>query len=182
MALGDTAFFRCHRKRKHILFVVKGDLRQKGVDLCHHLPISFVTGLTEGTEELRQGADLVVGYALDGHIADAHLVRVIGAAVCQGRVCHRHPAFHTDGDRHFHQLCSLQKFLCAGNGIVVDDTGGAKAFHPCRINGGGGRIGREGIGGVDVVIYVLAHLGRKLGIRKDLCKIGKPLLLCRCVQ
>ena len=182
VALGDAALFRCHRKGKHILVIIQGDLRQNLVDPCYHLTVSFITSLTERTEELCQRADLVVGYTLDGHIANANLIRVIGAAVFQSSTGHRHPAFHTDGDRHFCQFCSLQKFLCTGNRVVVDNTGSAKAFHPGCIDSSGRRIGREGVSGVDVVIYVLGHLRRELGIRQDFCQIGKPLFLGRCVQ
>ena len=176
MALGNAAVFGCLGKGKHIPVIVQGN-SHKFVDSCNHLPVAFMTGSLIGLKELGKGVDLIVGYGLDRHIADAHLVRVVGATALKPRAVHGYPGFHTNGYRHIHQFCRLQELLRAGNGVMVDDTGGTQALHPGSVDRCGGGVGGERVGGMDVVIDVLGHHRRENRGFQDLGKIVQPLRL-----
>ena len=176
MPLRDAAALVVHGEGQHVPVIVQV-LPQQSVDLVDHLPVASVPGRPIGGEPLVEGLDLVVGDGLDGHIADAHLIGVVGAAPLEAGAVHAGAAFHAHGDGNLHQPGGLEKFPRTGNGIVVDDAGGAEALHPGRVDRRRGRIGGEGIGGVDVVIDVLRDHGRELGGFQNFLQVRKALRL-----
>ena len=60
---------------------------------------------------------------------------------------------------------------------MVDDTGSTQALHSGGVDGSRGRIGGEGIGGMDVVIDILGNHGRELGGLQDLLQVRQTLFL-----
>ena len=181
MPLGDAAALVVHGQGQHVPVVVQ-ILPQQGVDLLDHLPVADVPGRPVGGEEGVQPVDLVMGHRLDGHIADAHLIGVVGAAALEPGPGHGGAALHADGHRDVHQLGGLQELPGAGDGVVVDDPGGAEPLHAGGVDRGGGGVGREGIGGVDVVVDVLRDHGRELGGLQNLLQIFQPLRFLAGVQ
>ena len=100
-------------------------------------------------------------HTLNGHIADTHLIGVVGTATLQPGAFHRYASLHADGNGHIDDFCRLQELLCAGDGIVVDNTGGTQTLHAGGIDRSGGGIRGEGIGSVNVVIDVLGYHRRE---------------------
>ena len=141
-----------------------------------------MTGFLIRLKERCQHIDLIVRNALNSHIADTHLIRVIGTATIQSGSCHRYAGFHTDRYRHIHDFCCLQKLDSTGNRIMVNNAGCAQSLHTGGIHSRCGRIGRKRIRGMNVVVYVLGHHRRKYSFLTDLFQVGKALFLSRCIE
>ena len=129
MPLRNATVFSSHGQRQYVLVIVQGNTGQKCIDFLDHLAIALMTGSLIGAEEFGQHIDLIVRHALDGHVADANLVRIVGATALQTSAIHGNTSFHANGNRHLNQLCSFQELLSTGNGIMVNDTGGAQTLH-----------------------------------------------------
>ena len=72
---------------------------------------------------------------------------------------HGDAAFHANGYTHVGNLCRLKKFLRAADGIVVHQAAGTQPRFSRKPNRRRRRIGREGVGRVDVVVHVVALHG-----------------------
>ena len=69
-----------------------------------------------------------------------------------------------------------------GNRVVINDARRAQALHPRGIDRGGGGVGREGIGRMDMVVDVLRHHGREFGGLQNLFEICKAFFPCGRVE
>lgn len=101
-----------------------------------------------------------MGDAVDEHIAQAVLVRVVGASVEEGGLVEADPQLHPHRGGDARQLARLHKLPRPAHGIMVNDPGGTQAGFPGPIDGRRRGIGGEGIGGMDVVVD---HAGVRLG-------------------
>ena len=173
MALGHAAVFFCFTQREHVAVVVQRDAVQQRVDFFDHRAVPAASGRAVGREPCVELLDLIVRDGLDGHIADADLIGVVRALALHGCAVHRHAALHPDGDRHANQLCRREEFPRAGNRVVVNDASCAQAFHPRGIDRGGGGVGRERIGRMNMIVDVLRHHGREFGGLQNLFEICK---------
>ena len=173
MPLGHAAVFFCFTQREHVAVIVQRDAVQQRVDFFDHRTVSAASGCTIGREPGVQLVDLIVRDGLDGHVADADLIGVVGALALHGCAVHRHAALHADGHRHADQLCRREEFPRAGNRVVVNDASCAQAFHPRGIDRGGGGVGRERIGRMNMIVDVLRHHGREFGGLQNLFEICK---------
>ena len=95
---------------------------------------------------------------------------------------HRRAALHADRDRHFHQLRGLQKLARAGDGVVVDDARRAESLHARGKDRRRGRIRREGIGRMDMVVDVLRHHRREFSGFQHLAEVFQPFFPRGCVE
>ena len=175
MALRHTAVLRRHRQRKHVAVIIQVHANQR-IDRSDHLPVSLVAGFPVGLKKFRQSVNLIVGNALNGHVAHAHLIRVIGSASFQTGAFHGHTALHADGCRHLYNFRSFQKFLRAGDGIMVNNSSGTQSLHAGCIHCRRGGIRGKGICGMDVVVNVLRHHGRKGSFLQHLSQVVEALL------
>ena len=182
MPLGHAAVFLRFTQREHVAVVVQRDAGQQRVDLFDHCAVPAASGRAVGREPGVEHFNFVVRNGLDGHIADAHLIGVVGAPALQRCAVHRHAALHPDGHGHADQLRRREEFPRAGDGIVVDDARRAQPLHPRGIDRGGGRIRRKRIGRMDMVVDILRHHGREFGRLQNLPEVREPLLPRRRVQ
>ena len=74
---------------------------------------------------------------------------------------HINSALNSAGYGHTDDIRRCEKFLCATHGIVVHYSRGLKSVLPSHIKCFGGGVRREGICGVNVVVYVYCVRGRR---------------------
>ena len=182
MPLGHAAVFLRLTQREHVAVVVQRNAGQQRVDLFDHCAVPAASGRAVGREPGVEHFNFVVRNGLDGHIADADLIGVVGALALHGCAVHGHAAFHADSHRHADQLCRSKEFPRAGNRVVINDARRAQALHPRGIDRGGGGVGREGIGRMDMVVDVLRHHGREFGRLQNLLEICKAFFPCGRVE
>ena len=178
MPLSHAAAFTGLGQRQHVAVVVEFDPGQQRVDVFHHLAVPAVTGLAVGCKERCQLVDFIMRHSLNGHVAHAHLIGVVGSPALERSAVHRRAALHADRGGHADDLGGFEEFLRARNGVVVDDAGRAQAFHPCGENCRRGGIRREGIGGVDVVVDILRHHGWENSCFYDLSQVLQTFFFC----
>ena len=182
MALGHASVFFCFTQREHVAVVVQRDAVQQRVDFFDHRAVPAASGRAVGREPGVEHFNFVVRDGLDGHVADADLIGVVGALALHGCAVHRHAALHADGHGHTGQLCRREEFPRAGNRVVVNDARRAQALHPRGIDRGGGGVGRERIGRMNVIVDVLRHHGREFGGLQNLFEICKAFFPCGRVE
>ena len=173
MALGYAAVLLRLRQREHVAVIVQRDAVQQRVDFFNHRAVPAASGRAVGREPCVERFNFVVRNGLDGHVADADLIGVVRALALHRRAVHRYAALHADGHRHADQLCRREEFPRAGNRVVVNDASCAQAFHPRGIDRGGGGVGRERIGRMNMIVDVLRHHGREFGGLQNLFEICK---------
>ena len=182
MALGYAAVLLRLRQREHVAVIVQRDAVQQRVDFFNHRAVPAASGRAVGREPCVERFNFVVRDGLDGHVADADLIGVVGALALHGCAVHGHAAFHADSHRHADQLCRGKEFPRAGDGIVINDARRAQALHPRGIDRGGGGVGRERIGRMNMIVDVLRHHGREFGGLQNLFEICKAFFPCGRVE
>ena len=134
------------------------------VDIVHHLSVAAVAGLAIGFDGLLEGPVALRRDAVDRHVGDAGLIRVVQLAGFQARALEGDPQFHAAGHPYARQLACPAKLQPPSDGIVIHDAGGLQARLPGKPHGGGGGIGAEGIKGMDVVVGELGPGGGRRGL------------------
>ena len=130
MPLRHTAAPAGLAQGQHVPAEIQAGIRQQGIDPLCHGPVPAVAGLPKGGKKLIQQLDPVVGYRLNGHIADPRLIRIVGPPSLQPCARHVYPALHADGSRYPRDLRRRQKFPCPGDRVVVDNPCRTQAFGP----------------------------------------------------
>ena len=182
MPLRHAAALRRLAQRQHVAVIVQPNAGQQRVDLFDHRAVAHMARGAVGRKKRLHLVNAVVRDGLDGHVAHAHLIGVVRPPTRQRRAVHRHAALHAHCRRHPHELRCREKFPRARDGVVVDDARRAQPLHPRGKHRRRGRVGREGIRRMDVVVDVLRHSRRELRRSTDLPQIRQPLVRRRCVQ
>ena len=170
VALGHGAALCVIRKRQHIALKIDGHavFAHHFIHRRHHFAVAFVALFTVRREEIVQFPRAVVRHAVQRHVRHACLIGVVQLAIAEGRIFHGYAAFQTDRGAHLRGLCRRQEFIRARDGIMIHQAAGAKprrAGEPYRRRG---RVGGEGIGGMDVVVHIASGDRRWLGFHQRL--------------
>ena len=170
VTLGDGAALGEVGQRQHVLFKVDGHavLAHHLVDGGDHLAVTLVALLAVGREESVDLGGLVAGHAVQRHVDHALLVGVVELLVGKGGVCKAHAALDADGGAHVGGLGGGEELLRAGDGIVVHQAAGAQTGGAGEPHRGGGGVGGEGVGGVNVVVHIATGLRLGLGLHQFL--------------
>ena len=172
MPLRDRAALRRVGEREHILFKIERNaiFGHQPVYRRDHLRIAHVALCAVRREELVHPTGLRVRHAVQRHVHNPILIRVVDAPAGKGRIGKAHAALDADGRAHADGLRRREEFLRARDGIMVHQSAGGQARHAREIHRRRGRIGRKRIGGVDVVVHIRA-LGRKRLVRRKFLQV-----------
>ena len=161
MPLGHLAAVRPRGDGHDVRLVVQRDASglEQDVEPDGHLAVALRPGLADRLEERGQRVDAAVRDAVERDVGDRLLVGIVDPAAGERRRGERGAAFRADRRGQPEDAAGLDEFPRPADGIVVHESGCREpglGRHPHRFRG---RIRREGIGRVDVVVDVAPRGG-----------------------
>ncbi len=154
---GDGAVLLVMRKGQHVPVEVQGQLRvsEQRVQALHHAPVAPVALGLQWAEVLPDLRDAGVRYPVQGDVGHRELVGIVQPTALQGRAGEVTAAFQPDGGGQPGRPPRRGELLGPAERVMVHDAGGGQAGGRAHPDGLGGRVGGEGVEGVDVVVHIL---------------------------
>ena len=123
---------------------------------------------------LLRAVEALARHGVERHVRRARLIRMVRAPVFKRRAGQRHARLKTARRAHIGDFARFAELARARDGIVIHDAAGVQTLGAGKVHRRGRRIGREGIGGVDVVVHIASGLGRGLAGQQRLQVLKRP--------
>jgi len=173
VALGDRASIGIPGERQDI--TVKVQIEAVLTDEAHqgpHLgPVALVAHRGDRGEEGLHLVDVLSGHPMDADVGDALAVGVVDLPLRKRGVeeADAYLEAHRRGDAD--EGARLHHLLCSPDGVVVDRPDDAQAGFVRRPGRRGRFVGTERVGGVHVVVHLLAHRALNLARSRELSEL-----------
>ena len=102
-----------------------------------------------------QARKAFLGYTVQSHISHAYLVGVVKSLVCELRFFKAYSALKSAGSTYARDLACASEFLSAADAVVVHNARSFKPLSARHIDSRRGRVGRERIYRVYIVVCKL---------------------------
>ena len=176
LILGDRNYVPVKIKRNP-----KG-LHQPADVLCH-LPVPRVSPFPQRPKDLLQPGKAGFRNAVDGHVADARLIRIVQLSSFHPGSGKIRPALHAAGRSDPGDFPGLAELHRSRDGVVIHDSRRLQALVPGAVDRRRRGIGRKGINRVDMIVGILGlHLRVLLFPADDNRQVRQTLLRIRRVQ